>query len=372
MKAKWVVFAVVAAFLFLIFSPRSMAVDTRAVDAIRGKGVLSNEDLQAIDDFLGEGVNELVMAQKFTDIARLRTVILSRQSSQKQYAQQFSESAYKHLMSGLQSALRLPEDRAVKVTVNLLILIDGLADLRLADLSVAMLKSKSAVVRYWAVHSLSNPAIVAKLNAGGQGTAQRARIIAEKLRELVDSSEPETTALLVRFAGAVKSPQATDLLLRIADRRIKEYAGWRVKYELLDGMVLKMLAGKLQPPAGSAGSSQEALCYRFGQLYSFAIQRYIAGKGYLSDIQRQQLASVLVGTEEKCIGKLLGKPQTSIKRAVERSDDRALWAEHDRVLGSAAQAGALSSKISFMYGPDSDGKKHKGPFALPKPGSPSR
>ena len=92
----------------------------------------------------------------------------------------------------------------------------------------------------------------------------------------------------------------------------------------------------------------------------------------MSEIQRQQLASVLVGTEESCIGKLLGKPQTSIKRAVEREDDRALWAEHDRLLGSAAQAGALASKIRFMYGPDSGGKKHNGPFALPKPGSPTR
>ena len=363
MRVKWVVFIALSAVFLPVMTSSSQAVDTTAIDAVRSKGVLNKQDLQVIDDFLAAGVQELVGAQRFTDIARVRTVILSRQGTQKQYAQQFSASAYDHLTSGLRAALTEPAERKTMVTVNLLILIDGLADLKLTDLSVAMLGSKSAVVRYWAIHSLASDGIIAKLNAGGTATSQRARAIAEKLKELVDRSEPETLALIANFAGGVKVAQAEELLLRIADVRIKQYAGWKVKYELLDGAILRLLADKMV----SGSTKTSAVAYRFGQLYSCAIQRYVVGKDFLSESQRRQLASVLVGTEAGCISKLLGAPRTTIKRAIERGDDSALSSEHNRLLGTEAKAGELAAKVKFVYGPDSSGKRRNGPFALPKP-----
>jgi len=348
----------------LFAQPFCLALDTRQIDSVRSKGVLSQQDLQVIDSFIAEGIQELLVARRFSDIARLRTLILSRQSSQKQYAQQFSESAYRHLTEGLRQALRLPGDLRIKVTINLLILIDGLQDLRLTDLSVAMLKSTSPVIRYWAVHSLTNPGIVKKLNAAG---SERARLIAEKLNELVGRETPETIRLIAEFAASVNIPQGQALLLRIADERIKQYAAWTVKYELLDGIILKLLSGKIL----SGGANQSAFAYRFAQLYSCAIQRYVNGKALLTDTQKRHLASVLVGTEESCIGKLLGAPQSSIKRAVERGDYSLLKAEHDKLLGTGAQPGLLASKIKFVYGPDSSGRKSTGPFALPPPPVPA-
>ena len=141
MRAKWAVFAALAAFYFLVLASSAEAVDTTAIDAVRSKGVLASQDLQIIDNFLADGVGELVRTQKFTDIARVRAVILSRQGEQKQYAQQYSASAVKHLTSGLKAALTLPAETRTTVTVNLLILIDGMADLSLLDLSAAMLQS---------------------------------------------------------------------------------------------------------------------------------------------------------------------------------------------------------------------------------------
>ncbi|HLB74790.1 MAG TPA: hypothetical protein VJJ98_12280 [Sedimentisphaerales bacterium] len=363
MRAKWVVFGVLAGFSFLVAASRAMAVDPTAIDAVRSKAVLANQDLQVIDNFLADGIQELVGTRKFTDIARLRAVILSRQGTQKQYAEQFSASALKHLTSGLQAALTLPEELRTKVATNLLILIDGMADLKLLDLSAAMLRSDNAIVRYWAIHSLTNAGIVSKLNAGGAATLQAAGAIAKKLGGLIENSGPETLALMVEFAGGVKVSQAEELLLQIADLRIRQYAAWRVKYELLDGSILKALAEKM--PSGSAMTS--AVAYRFGQLYSCAIQRYVLGTDYLDDVQNQQLASVLVETEEKCTSKLLGAPRTAIRRAIERDDDAGLTTEHDRLLGTAATAGELAAKIKFVYGPDAAGRKSNGPFALPKP-----
>jgi len=363
MKEKWVVFAALAAFSLLGVSSSSPAVDTRAIDKIRSKAVLGQQDLQVIDDFVADGVQELLQAKRFTDIARLRTIILSRQSTQNQYAQQFSKSARKHITAALQQASMLPEDRRVKVTINLMMLIDGLGDLMLTNLSVSMLKSKDAVVRYWAVHSITNPGIIKQLNSGDATTSQLARAIAGKLKELVGSSKPEIMGLIAQFAADARIPQAEQLLLQIANTRIKQYAAWKVEYELLDGAILKLLAGKIT--SGSADKS--AVAHHFGQLYSCAIQRYVNGKDRLSDAQKQQLASVLVGTEDSCISKLLGTPQSAIKRAVEREDDQALWTEHNRLLGSDTKTGALPLKLKFKYGPDSSGKKRNGPLALPAP-----
>lgn len=364
MRAKWVVFAVLAAFSFLVFGSSAAAVDTSRIDAVRSKGVLTNQDLQVIDNFLADGVAELVRTEKFTDIARLRSVILTRQvSKQKQYGQQYSASAVKHLTAGLQAALRLPVETRTTVTVNLLILIDGMADLRLLDLSVAMLRSDNTLVRYWAIHGLTNGGIVAKLNSGGAATLQVAGVIAKKLGGVVDGSGPEALALIVRFAGGVNVSQAEELLLVVADARIKRYMTWRVKYELLDATILRMLAEKM--PSGSTRTS--AVAYRYGQLYSCAIQRYVVGKAFLSKVQRRQLISVMVGTEEKCASKLLGAPRSAMKRAIERGDDAALLAEHNRLLGTDAKVGELAAKIKFVYGPDASGNKRNGPFALPRP-----
>ena len=60
MKIKWVIIAVLVAFLILVINPGSRAVNTRDVDNVRKKQVLDNDDLKIIDDFLAEAVQELV------------------------------------------------------------------------------------------------------------------------------------------------------------------------------------------------------------------------------------------------------------------------------------------------------------------------
>ena len=57
----------------------------------------------------------------------------------------------------------------------------------------------------------------------------------------------------------------------------------------------------------------------------------------------------------------------TVKRAIERGDTTALSAEHDRLLGTGAKAGALGSMLKFDYGPDSTGNKRLGPLAISAP-----
>ena len=374
MKIKWVISAVSVVFLILAMNPGSKAVNTRDVDNVRKKAVLEDSDLKIIDDFLAEAIQELVRERDLTTIAQKRTVILSRQSTQGQYAQQFSESAHKYIVQGFLDAQKLPrQERITGVTINLLILMDGLQDLGLADQAIAMLNNENMVIRYWAVHSLTNPAIITQLNAADN--SNQASVFATKFTEILDSSTPEILAMIARFAAGVKIPQAEQLLCQIANIRIKRYADWTVKYELYDSNILKYLSSKISLASQASGStsptptaSKAPVARCFAQLYSYAIQRYVKGADILNDTQKSHLASVLVDIEDKCIGILL-KPQMTIRRALtlEQNSLQAILAEHDRLLGSTTTTGELPQTLKFDYSTNPNGPLLTSPIPLPDP-----
>jgi hypothetical protein len=352
MKDKWTIFAVFA-----------------DVDAVRSKGVLDSEDLLIIDNFVAEAVEELVNTRDFNSVSRIRTAISSRSSSATesaaaQYAQQFSESAYKHISSGLEEAEELtPEGRKLKAVLNILVLVDSLEDLRLAELAMRMLNDKNTVIRYWAVHSITNPGIIKQLNSGKTANLKLASEIIERLKKLVDGTSTDIIALVAEFTAEVEVQQGEDLLCQIASMRINKYAEWNVEYELLDATVLKSLYKKIS----SAGASNPAIARRFCQLYSYAMQRYVQGRDFLGDEQKHQLASVLVEIENCCIWRLLGAPQSVIKKAVERNDYVGLLREHNRLFGDKTKAGELPLKLNFDYGQMTDGNKRTWPLSLPEP-----
>ena len=366
MKLKGVIPAFLAAFIVLAMIARSRAVDTRQIEKVFTKQVLDGEDLKIIDQFLGEAVRELVNTRDFAEIAKLRTVILSKQSNQGQYAQQFSESAFKHISAGLEQAKQLPQDRQFKVILNLLILIDGLQDPRLTDLAIALLKHSNQAVRYWAVRCVTNPGLVEKLNPGGSTSQELVQRIAEQLKELVDTASPEVSGLMAEFAATVKVPQGEELLGRIADARMKRYVDWTVEYELVDGTILKSLYGKI----AATGSADPALGRRFGQLYSYVMQRYIKGRDVLPEANKHYLTSVLVDVEDKCIGRLLRRPQSTIKKALEQADYSAVQQEYDKLFGDGTRQGQLVEQLKFDYGANPDGSKRTAPLMLPEPEKP--
>jgi hypothetical protein len=369
MKAKWVIFAVLASFFVFLVNSGSGAVNTRDIDIVRNKPVLDSTDLQIIDDFVGNMVQELVNTKDFTSISKTRSIILACNSSKKssaqaQYAEQFSESAHKYISSGIKEAEELtPEDRKFKAILNLLILIDSLEDVRLADLAIGFLKDENTVIRYWAVHSVTSPGFTKQLNSAQAANPQLANRIVGQLQGLVEQSGTEILALVAEFAAEVSIPQGEDLLIRIADMRIKKYADWKVDSETLDGAILGLLYKKIS----SGAVNKAAVARRFAQLYSYAIQRYVKGPVYLNDIQKHQLASVLVETEKSCISRLLATPQTVIKRAIEQEDYTRLLLEHNKLLGDETGAGQLALKLNFDYGKNPNGTLRTAPLALQPP-----
>ena len=381
MKIKWVFFAILTAFFVLEINSNAIAVNTRDIDAVLKKSTIDDQDKKIIDDFLAEAVQELIKTRDFTSIAQLRSVILSRKGTQSQYVQQFIESAHKYIEAGLKEAQTLrPEERKTNVIISLLILTDGLEDLRLSDLAMGMLTNQNMVIRYWAVHCLTNPAIIQQLNSETTSNPELARTIIEQLQAIIPTSKPEILVLIARFAVNIDVPEGEDLLLQVADERIKRYAEWKVQNEFYDTIFLKLLESKILSPSQDTGTfatssniSKPEIAQRFAQLYSYVILRYIKGYNILSEKQKQDLSSVIIEVEEKCITRLLGlnRPQGALRRAIERNDLSALADEHNKLLGDEKSTGQLPSKLDFDYGTLPNGNKRTAPIPLPdKPQKP--
>jgi hypothetical protein len=376
MKRKWAFFTVLTAFFVFAIHSNAVAVDTRDIDAVLKKSVIDDQDKKIIDDFLAQAVAELVKTKDFTSIAKLRSVILSRKSTQNQYAQQFSESSYRQIQAGFEQAQILrPEERKTNIIINLMILIDGLEDPRLADLAMERLNDQNMVIRYWAVHSLTNPAIVQQLNSSAASNPELARTITERLKEIIPTSKPEIIVLMARFATNINIPQGEELLLQVADDRIKRYADWTATSEFYDIIILKLLESKIPLPSQGTGTmapatspAKPAIARRFAQLYSFVIQRYIKGDNVLIEDQKNNLASVIIEIEEKCITRLLGLTRSpgTLRRAIERNDLAALSDEHNKLLGDETSTGQLPSKLGFDYSTTPNGPKRTAPIPLPE------
>jgi len=334
-------------------------VDSRRIEEVAKKSVLTQEDFEIIDAFAADAIGRLVRTVDFTEVAKTRASIVGRQTSQAQYAQRFSEACLREIAQGFDYATNEISDpqRRLKVFANLLILMNELNDPRLVDLSIGMISHEAVAVRYWAVRTATNPTLWEKLGQDQAAAATVSRKILDACNQAADTSSAEVLSLMAQFAGRYNTAQAGELLGRIADIRIKNYADGNVKYELVDTTILKLLSGKI-----AGGASNEQLARQFAQLYSYAIQRYIRGTqdNALRGMSRNYLAAVLIDTEEQCIGKLLGGTQTGIRRALEAGDLNALQTEHDRLLGTESQQGALPSKFGFHYG-----NNRTAPLALP-------
>jgi hypothetical protein len=375
MKIKWAFFAVLTGIFVLAINSDAIAVNTRDIDAVLKKSAIDSQDKQIIDDFLAQAVDELVKTKDFTSIAQVRSVILSRKGSNAQYAQQFSESAHRYIQEGFELAQTLrPQERVNNIIISLMILIDGLEDLNLADIAMDWINNQNMVIRYWAVHSLTNPAIVQQLNSGAASNSQLALTVTEKLKGIVETSQPDIIVHIAKFAATINIPEGEELLLQIADDRIKKYADWTVTDELYDIILLKLLESKIPLPSQSTGimapatsETKPAIARRFAQLYSYVIQRYVKGENVLNEEQKNNLASVIIEIEERCITRLLGLSRSTgtLRRAIERNDLAALSDEHNKLLGDETSTGQLPSKLSFDYRTSPNGPQRTAPNPLP-------
>ncbi len=371
MRTRFGFFVLIISLLVFLSSPAICAFDTEAIDAVRKKEVLSDADFAVIETFVAQAIDGLVKVRNLQEIAVIRLEIEERrssieQTSSQQYERQFYDSAFKHIKMAFDRAMRLsPENRRFLVTANLLVLVDQLDNLRITELVLRTLKSRNTVIQYLSVCCLADSRIIEELNK--PANEKLASRITDKLNEIADCNEDEIVGSIANFSAAVKAPEAKELLVRLADKRIVRYANFSVKNESSNCVILKSLFRKMI--SERSGSDKVGRC--FSQLCSYVMQRYIMdleGKEPLSPLARSQIRSVLVEVEDKCIKKLLNSKQSIIKKALERNDLGMLTEEHNRLFGDGTRKGLIPQKYNFDYGQDGSGKPLLSPVSLnPRP-----
>jgi hypothetical protein len=359
------------------------AVSTKKIDAVRRKAlvdkeVLENSDFEVIDAFWSAALEELLISEDFSEIVTIRTDIFAHRGGAEptQYSVGFISSAQKHLESAFDEVQNLDTgQRKTWIERNLMILAAELESPDLLELGMRMLDHENGTVRYWAVKSVTSPIIVRQLNSEHSSDAELAVRIVSRLESVAEKETyPEILNLIAGFAGQVNGSQAKQLLLKIVDLRTIAYEKWTVKYELMDAKLLRSLSNEILSPASE--QDRAVIRRKFAQLYSYAMQRYILGANVLSDVSKQQLGSVLVEVEQLLLDRLLGRPQSTIKKAVEKiltkktveqKDYSALEREHDSLLGSTSRKGELSAALDFDYGKNPDGSAKTSPKKLGPP-----
>ena len=342
---------------------------TGDIRKVRVKGVLETRDFETIDRFVERAVNALITTQDFSSICQIRRTILqysnsNEASARQQYRDQFLRSAHQYIAAALQTASTLkPKQKRFGILTNLLILIDEIGQLQLAELAIPMLKNDSPAVRYRAVHCLTNQNILRQLTTGSDTAIISAQTIADRFKDVVEQCSSNTLGLMADFAARVDIDASGELLLRIADKRIKKYAEWTVENEHVDIVILPALCTKMIAQNNQSGDFGR----RFGQLFSYAIQRYVKGKNFLNDEQNRRLASLLAESEARCISNILAQPQNTIRQAIAQKAYKTLERERSRLFGDETKAGELAVKFGFNYGTNPDGSERTAPPILSQP-----
>ncbi len=345
--------------LILTAMPTWAVVDTRDIDAVREKRVLNDQDLSVIDAFMKDAIQELVYTRDFSSVSKTRAIILSRRTASAQYNQKFSDSAHTYITQGFQQAQELDPARCNRVQMNLLVLVYRLADARLIDIAFDWTEAQSAPVRFWAYRVLTGPVVVELVNQGSQTTLTEQ--ILTHLRQGIKAGNPDILDLIISFVGQLSGDTGRDLLNQIVAQRFDVYEHWSVQSPLLDGQVLRILCQHIE-----ANGDDRLECARhFTQLYSYVIQALIQGQSVLKEAVLGDLTAVTVDVEDKCLTGLLGRAQTTLKRAAEKSDMDAIQAEHDRLLGTATTRGELPQALQINYGSLPDGRERTQPKTLP-------
>lgn len=321
--------------LLCLLSTTWAQLDTRRIDEVRTKNMLNNADLAVIDRFMSEAIRDLVRTEDFSKVATTRATILSRTSQQKQYAQQFSASALKHITSNLERASELPGVRRFMVTLNLLVLIDSLGDPALTEIAFEYTDIKYTAIRYWAVHAITNSRMAKEVH-DNPGTPESKKTLAA-VNILAKDPSPDIQGLVIDFAVKLAGKEGQALIFDVADSRIARYRDGSVQDELLEIKILKQLYKRM----ATENQDKAEAARRFVELFDLVMQRFLQNRDTLLPDQKGNLISVMVEIEDKCLRVLLKDTQSNIKRALETVDVSRLQSEYERLLGDGGVLKAI-------------------------------
>ncbi len=365
-------YPVLALAVLVLYAGVAMGADTAAIDAVRAKTAFTEADAAVISQFVGAITQEILVRTDFGNVSQTRDALILRMEAttpSARYTELLVSAAQEHIGKGLAEADRFTDaERKRNTKVNLLMMLEKVAQVTTAQMAAGQLADADASVRYWAAKCLANPAVLSRLNSAGQENTAAAKDIASRLKAIVATeTSPNILELAVDFGAGSSSADATELLVAIAGRRISDYEKWTVQYELLDGKLLNALCSRAR--------TDKAVASAFGQLLSHCIQKYMkymASPGHSPLMGEQQagyLATAITVVEKGCLGDLRGG-STAMQTAISKGSAgaSALMGEYTLLFGGSGNTGELAKAMGATY-VDADGKAQAMPRSLPdKPG----
>lgn len=335
-----------------------------------GTGRLSDGDVRAVQAFVDEQMDLMLYEHDISAIVALRqSLVRQKGTAPSQYSLQY----VKAVKSGIQNAfekIKLQSNSTGRfyVQLNLLILAAEMESVEFADFGLNQLNSPDAAIQYWALKTIASPAIADQLSAVGTADEEvKGRIMSALKAAVRKGLYPASLTQVVSFVNAFEDKSAYELLIQIAEQRMKAYESWHVDYELLEADILKALAKKTL--TANSVSQKTACAKNYAQLYSYVIQRFILGQDVLDAESKLKLTSVIADVENATIGpeKFLDMSQQGFRQALIKKDLADLQNEHDKLLGSEKRAGRLATDVKFDYGKSSTGDPVTAPKKLPNP-----
>jgi hypothetical protein len=347
--------------LAFIVSADVYALNSADIQAVRdrileSKASLRSQDEIVINNFLRAGLDELLLEEDLWQAVNIRTEILAQSGGVDitPYGTAFITAAKKNLVVAFDDVRQSSaSDRKTRMELNLLIIAAGLKSMETVDLGLKMLDSSNGTVQYWAVQTATNPNAKKQLISQVTGDENLVASIVNELQKIVGpQTYPETLRLMVDFADELDTDQSKALLVKIADLRMSQYEAWKVKYEMLDAVLLTSLGNQILLEVSP--SEKADLCGKFAQLYSYVIERFVLGQKVLRPEQKRMLASAITEVEHGVISKLMGRTQNRLKKAVEGLKFSVVENERKFLLGSDTQQGQLPKTLNFDYGKTGD------------------
>ena len=340
---------------------------TAEIESLRFSVQDSSAELTAsekgvISKFWSVTLDEMMLSESSKECVEIRMQLAEQKGSDflSHYAVAYVAEAKSAIEGAFGDAQRLESIQQRQMTErNLMILTAELKSPDLAPLALTRLDAEDDVVKYWAFKAVTNPGVVQQLTSDVSGDEKTTKTILSALNERASvATQTEIQTIIVRFCMAIDDPLARDILLLIADSRIKAYRDWTVTDVVSDVPLLTALGNiaMLQPDP-----DKKIFGHKFAELYASAFQRYLKGTDTLLKSDIEGLMTVIAEIDQNVLGKTMGIktgiiPSLKSKRGLER--------EYETLFGDRTRKGQLASMFNFDYGKDASGKPITAPQEL--------
>ncbi len=349
---KNTVFALIA----VVFgSMWAVAVPTEEIAALRQRAqgnaaAISEADRATIEKFWQMAMDAMLLSEDPATVVAIRRQLQQEKGDTAgAYAAEYIKAGLADLKTAFETVSKWDaSERKSLLNRNLMVLAAQLQSTQLAALGLERLGDADEVVRYWAVKTVSNPAMAEYLNTD---SSDQNKLFAALKERIAQEPQPEVLRAVITFAAMVNRQEAKGLLIAAAERRIAMYQSWKVENEPIDTLLLKTLGMIVLNESDSA--ARAALAQKFAELFALVFQRYMVDPTPLTGDQRAALLAVIAEVDNQIFTRLMGNQQTGVMRAIRSPQwQQAMQREYELFFGSEARAGELGTRWKFTY----DGK----------------